>query len=335
MLNSFEILKSSVKDDLKSVIKLLYVFKTYNNYYENWYFTALFVTIDDKVFGLGYNYHGVCGQGYNDRIFEPLVIIELCDKNVKEFFNGLDFVLCLTSDNKVFSWGMNDHGQLGIGCAKSDKYYEPQLVEFFNDKKIVQVCCGERHSLVLTEEGVVYGWGDNTCGQTGIGEESEQIISSPTPWTIDIKVNKIHCSNYQSFAITEEGNVYCCGLNDHCQLGSQLKINGKAVSPMLKGVINVQDIITGHSKTYFVTKNGDIYLNKSGNTSLIKSNLTNIISLSSWNYFFNNLEYCIISSEDAIYELHEDEIQKTDYITPEEYFNDKGKNNLQNCTYKT
>ena len=156
-LNSFEILQE-VCDDLKFIIKLFYVFKPYySDNSKNNEFNALFVTIDDKVFGFGENENAVCGQGYDSLIEDPVVIPKLCDKGVKELFNGFDFVLCLTSDNKLFSWGMNNHGQLGIGCVEKYRYYEPQFIEFFNNVKIVQVCCGERHSLVLTEEGVVYG----------------------------------------------------------------------------------------------------------------------------------------------------------------------------------
>ena len=57
----------------------------------------MFVTIDDKVFGFGENENAVCGQGYDSLIEDPVVIPKLCDKGVKEFFNGFDFVLCLTS----------------------------------------------------------------------------------------------------------------------------------------------------------------------------------------------------------------------------------------------
>ena len=90
-----------------------------------------------------------------------------------------DFCLALASDGNLFSWGKNDHGQLGISCVSDDKFYEPQLIEFFANDKIVQVCCGERHSLVLTEKGVVYGWGDNEYGQTGVGPVTEINITSP------------------------------------------------------------------------------------------------------------------------------------------------------------
>ena len=112
-------------------------------------------------------------------------------------------------------------------------------------KNIVQVCCGTHHSLVLTEEGVVYGWGDNRYGQTGCGQEGEEVIAKPTKWQIESKIIKIHCSEYQSFAITSDGNVYSCGYNNFCQLGSQLKKDEKVFIPILiNNIENVESIAT-------------------------------------------------------------------------------------------
>ena len=38
---------------------------------------------------------------------------ELSDKKIKEFHIGLDFVLALSEENKLYSCGNNDYGQLG------------------------------------------------------------------------------------------------------------------------------------------------------------------------------------------------------------------------------
>ena len=174
---------------------------------------------------------------------------------MKEFFNGFCFVLCLTSDNKLFSWGRNGLGSFDPLFSS----FEPRLILSLNYVKIIQVCCGERHSLVLTEEGVVYGWGDNTYGQTGVGQRSDKFIASPKQWNNERKVIKICCLSNKSFSITECGRVYCCGENDHCQLGLPLKKNECVYNPTLLDIENVQNIITSKTNTYFVTYESDIY----------------------------------------------------------------------------
>ena len=336
-LKEFKIF-NSIPNNLKSIIKSFYIFG------DNPIKTALFVTNDDKVFGFGDNSNGVCGQGYERRIREPLIITELSDKKVKEFFNGYDFVLCLTSDNKLFSWGINDHGQLGIGGVDMNRNYSPHLINELNDN-IIQVCCGGRHSLVLTEEGVVYGWGDNRWGQTGVGLQSDKVIISPKQWNIESKVIKIHCSFNHSFAITECGKVYCCGRNDHCQFGSQWDNYGKVCMPSLINIVNVQNIITSETNIYFLTNESDVYFcglyykddspNKTYQKVPVKIlNLKNIQMFTSSNYKLNGLKYGMIFCENLIYELKFDKIKRTGFKTFEDYFYDHFDNEIM-ITYKT
>ena len=346
-INSFEILKNIKDNDLKLIIKLFYVFKTYDKFLKKWYSNALFVTIDDKVFGFGQNNYGVCGKGHDEWIEDPVIIEELCDQSVKEFFNGFNFVLCLTTQNKLFSWGMNYFGQLGIGYAnKNGKFYWPKLITL-SDVNIVQVCCGDTHSLVLTEEGLVYGWGDNLFGQTGGGLNGEEDICSPKQWIIDSKVSKIHCSRFQSFAITENGRVYCCGINDTKKIESQLNIEYEFTPDLRDNIENVESIVTSNNNTYFVTKYGEIYLNLySCEKNLhyfeyiceneftdffvrIFNSYENISSLYS-NNNLNCLEYAMICVGDMIYELHDNIIHKRYYKKPDEYFALK-----YQITYKT
>ena len=302
-LSDFNIF-NNIPNDLKSIIKSFYVFD--DNFHVFSMKNAMFVTIDDKVFGFGRNRYGVCGQGYQRLIKEPLIITELSDKKVEEFFNGYDFVLCLTSDNKLFSWGRNEYR------------FEPRLILSLNYVKIIQVCCGYSHSLVLTEEGVVYGWGDNRYGQTGVGQRSDKFIASPKQWNNERKVIKICCSWNQSFAITECGRVYCCGRNDHCRLGLPLDKDECVYNPILLDIENVQSIITSKTNTYFVTYESDIYfcgryydndMNEKYQKIQVKIlNLTNMKSFTSSNYKLN--EYGLIYWENSIYELRSNKIKK-------------------------
>ncbi|XP_014678368.1 PREDICTED: RCC1 and BTB domain-containing protein 1-like [Priapulus caudatus] len=58
-------------------------------------------------------------------------------------------------------------------------------------KVITQVACGSHHSLVLTQEGEVYAWGQNNCGQVGSGSTANQ----PTPFKVTPgKLRGVWCS---------------------------------------------------------------------------------------------------------------------------------------------
>lgn len=56
----------------------------------------------------------------------------------------------LTHDNKVFSFGENEKGQLGHGHVNSIK--QPQQIQYFSriSEQIKEIECGYKHALVRT-----------------------------------------------------------------------------------------------------------------------------------------------------------------------------------------
>src|SRR5882672_10878722 len=96
------------EENMIKSIQLFHVFDDERGY------NVLFVTNDDMVYGLGSNYWGSLGLGHGLYVNEIQVIDRLCHKNITQFFNGEDFVLALTHDNCLYSWGINEKGQLGL-----------------------------------------------------------------------------------------------------------------------------------------------------------------------------------------------------------------------------
>lgn len=47
----------------------------------------------------------------------------------------------------VFSWGKNDHGQLGLGHFENVK--EPTLIQKICKMTPTSIVCGENHSMIL------------------------------------------------------------------------------------------------------------------------------------------------------------------------------------------
>ena len=46
----------------------------------------------------------------------------------------------------------------------------PKQIESLQNMVIVQLACGDSHSMALTKEGYVYAWGEASFGQLGLGE---------------------------------------------------------------------------------------------------------------------------------------------------------------------
>lgn len=71
-------------------------------------------------------------------------------------------------------------------------------------KNVVQVACGQHHTLAMTEDGQVYGWGDNRRGQLG---EGPPLI--PTPQRlISCEPGAIIKAGWTHSAVLS-GNNYC------------------------------------------------------------------------------------------------------------------------------
>ena len=85
---------------------------------------------------------------------------------------------------------------------------------------IVDVACGNQHSLILSSKGVVYGFGRNLEGQLGIGTRNREVkIFTPLNAISDDFILQISCGGDYSAALSESGTLFCWGHNSCGQLG--------------------------------------------------------------------------------------------------------------------
>ena len=85
----------------------------------------------------------------------------------------------MLDNGEVFSWGGGgvsyNKGQCGHGNLNNCE--TPKRIEFFKNKQIFKVVCGGYHTIILTDENKLYGFGKGNFGQCGHGEFED--ISSP------------------------------------------------------------------------------------------------------------------------------------------------------------
>ncbi|XP_054158515.1 uncharacterized protein LOC128956827 [Oppia nitens] len=185
----------------------------------------LFVTKDnDRVYGLGNNRLGILGLGHSHCMSEPQEIIELRHKKCINFINGSEFIVCLTSDNCLYSWGYNRYGQLGQGLCEDYETKKPMIIRINgkNDFLIHDVSCGTNHTLVLIDNNnEVYGWGSNQFGQIGSRNTTSDAITKPEKieFNGNYFIKSVHCFDNSSFALTMDGQVFCWGYNCRNLLG--------------------------------------------------------------------------------------------------------------------
>jgi hypothetical protein len=116
--------------------------------------------------------------------------------------------LALTESGRVFGWGSNWEGQLGVNVRNTS---EPIIIEM-NDLKIKKISCGNYHSLLLSRDGNIYAFGLNCEGEVGNGMDKPQRV----PIKLELNNNFIDIASHPYYHISMsqsiDGIYYVWGL---------------------------------------------------------------------------------------------------------------------------
>eukprot|EP00004_Rigifila_ramosa_P021055 TRINITY_DN5538_c0_g1_i1.p1 TRINITY_DN5538_c0_g1~~TRINITY_DN5538_c0_g1_i1.p1 ORF type:complete len:1656 (+),score=251.52 TRINITY_DN5538_c0_g1_i1:241-4968(+) len=125
----------------------------------------LFLTKSGAVFSLGAGDAGQLGCGsFLQYMASPCLIgAPLLGLSVKSIACGASHSICLTEDGGLWSFGLNKHGQLGLGHFEN--VAQPTRVPW----RVVStsVSCGASHTAVVSTDGSLWAWGSGEYGQLG------------------------------------------------------------------------------------------------------------------------------------------------------------------------
>lgn len=109
-----------------------------------------------------------------------------------------------TDNSRIYTWGLNSSGQLGLNTAYSGSYW-------------TQISEGQYHTLAIRSDGALFVWGRNQYGQLGFGDTV--IRSSPTQLGTS-SWSAVEAGASHSIAITSDGKLFVWGDNTYGQLGN-------------------------------------------------------------------------------------------------------------------
>ena len=75
----------------------------------------------------------------------------------------------------VFTWGEGIYGQLGLGI-ETKQISHPTIISDLQDKDIVNVFCGQNHSMFLSSTGKVFACGNGYYGQLGLPPQNDYVF---------------------------------------------------------------------------------------------------------------------------------------------------------------
>ncbi|XP_043315003.1 X-linked retinitis pigmentosa GTPase regulator isoform X2 [Cervus elaphus] len=170
---------------------------------------------------------------------------------------GDEHTAIITGNNKLFMFGSNNWGQLGLGSKATVN--KPTCIKALKPEKVKFVACGRNHTLVLTGGGKVYATGGNNEGQLGLGDTDERsafhLISF---FTSQHKIKQLSAGSNSSAALTEDGELFMWGDNSEGQIGLQ-DITNICVPHQVTIGKPISWISCGYYHSAFVTTEGELY----------------------------------------------------------------------------
>ncbi|CAK4401331.1 unnamed protein product [Aphanomyces euteiches] len=173
-------------------------------------FRIPFFSASGGLYSFGKNDHGQLGIDAPGVKMTPVRVEgELESEIIVQLACGYYHSVALTQSGKVYTFGRNDYGQLGLGHKQT--MATPTLVTHLNAFTIVDVACGCYHTLALSDLGRVYPFGRNNHGQLG----TDNLLDSSFPTYIEalreVKVRKIAAGFYHSVCLTGTVPRRTCG----------------------------------------------------------------------------------------------------------------------------
>ena len=161
-----------------------------------------------------------------------------------------------TVNNKLYGFGKNGNSQLGIR-QHINKITQIEINNIMKSN-IIQIECGDSHSIFLTKLGNVFGCGNNSDYQLTNQLKGNSILLTQIP---SIKnIIKIGCGENSSFVFNNNGVIYSFGKNSFGMLGIG-RDNNNSKNGNINKIHSIKfayfDVILYHVGGY--TNNGDIY----------------------------------------------------------------------------
>lgn len=165
---------------------------------------------DGNVLCWGRNVDGSLGIGTYVSSAVPEIVPSLRLRPVVMVAAGEHHSLALTASGKLWAWGGNRHGQLGLGDTQNRP--RPTQVTGLRNIHVLHVAAGEGHTAATGQE-VCLTWGRNDKGQLGIGGESVcETFPRPIEPLRGKGYDRVACGARHTIMWSTTSNVlYVCG----------------------------------------------------------------------------------------------------------------------------
>ena len=215
---------------------------------------SLILKNDGTLWGCGYNANGELGLGdSNNKYTFTEVIINTDD--IKSVYCGYGHTLILKNNGTLWSCGANGYGQLGLGDS-NNKYTFTEVTT--NTDDIKSVYCGSYHTLILKNDGTLWGCGNNDYGQLGLGDTTNRYTFTQVTTNTD-NIKEVYCGSSYTLILKNDGTLWGCGYNYDGELGLGDTTNRTAFTQITTNTNDIKSVYCGANHAFILENDGTLW----------------------------------------------------------------------------
>ena len=227
-------------DDIKSV-------------YCGGYYTIILKN-DGTLWSCGHNSYGELGLGDTSHRY-TFTQVTTNANNIKEIYCGDHHTFILKNDGTLWCCGRNINGELSLG----DNYNRTTFTQITaNTDDVKSVYCGANHTIMLKNDGTLWGCGYNGSGNLGLGNTIDRnIFTEITTNTNDIKL--VYCGGVHTIILKNDGTLWGCGYNPDGELGLGDTTNRTTFTQITTNTDGIKEIYCGRTYTLILENDGTLW----------------------------------------------------------------------------
>ena len=114
------------------------------------------------------------------------------------------------------------------------------------------------HSLILKNDGTLWGTGYNTNGQLGLGDTINRNIFTQVTTNAD-NIKQVYCGYFHTFMLKNDGTLWSCGNNQYGQLGLGDTTNRTTFTQITTNINDIKSVYCGTNHTFILENDGTLW----------------------------------------------------------------------------
>ncbi|KAJ6796766.1 ultraviolet-B receptor UVR8-like [Iris pallida] len=222
---------------------------------------SLAICEDGSLFTWGWNQRGTLGHPPETKTEAvPSLVKSLANVKIVQAAIGGWHCLAVDDQGRAYAWGGNEYGQCGEEPEKKEDGSRAPRRDIAIPQRcatklsVRQVAAGGTHSVVLTQEGHVWTW-----GQPWPPGDIKQ-ISTPVRVQGLERVSLIAIGAFHNLALLEEGMLWAWGNNEYGQLGTgDTQPRSQPIPVQGLSGLKLVDIAAGGWHSTALSDEGEVY----------------------------------------------------------------------------